>query len=488
MTILHSGRSRSRAPRPLGLLPLAVILFFIVSGGPYGLEVLVGESGPGVALALIVVTPLIWSVPVALVTAELSSMMPVDGGYYAWVKKGLGPFWGFLEGWWSWIASFVDMAIYPVLFATYFAALLEGAGIATLGDDPFARWLIALAVIWPFTLLNIRGARPVGLTSIGFAVVVLAPFAVVIALGFGRLFAGGEEVSSNLTAQPDSLLEALGIGLFIVLWNYAGWDSISTIGGEISQPKRTVPLALAIVVPAVTLVYLLPVVAGLIASPDPDAWTEGSWPQIATALGGDALGLAVAAGGMVSAAALFSANLLAVSRVPFAMAADGYLPAAVARTHQRYGTPWVSILTCALVYSVISYGGFAALVVADVVLYTASILLELAALVALRARLPHARRPFAIPGGWVGIALVVTAPAVLLVVASVATLIGDGAAALYPSIAGLLSGVVAYPVARLLFKRGRPDVYVPLAGEDSAQEWRLLKLPALVPTRSPSWR
>src|SRR5947209_8654723 len=93
--------------RQLGLLPLAMVFFFTVSGGAYGLEPVVSASGPGMALVLIAVTPLIWAVPAALMVAELSSAIPAEGGYYAWVKRGLGPFWGFQEGWWSWLSSFV---------------------------------------------------------------------------------------------------------------------------------------------------------------------------------------------------------------------------------------------------------------------------------------------------------------------------------------------------------------------------------------------
>src|SRR5437773_11361367 len=93
--------------RQLRLLPLVMVFFFTVAGGAYGLEPLVSASGPGVALALIILTPLIWSVPAALMVAELSSAIPAEGGYYAWVKRGLGPFWGFLEAWWSWRSSFV---------------------------------------------------------------------------------------------------------------------------------------------------------------------------------------------------------------------------------------------------------------------------------------------------------------------------------------------------------------------------------------------
>jgi amino acid transporter len=108
-----------RVPRTLGLGALVFIMFFTVSGGAYGLEDTIGESGAGMGLLLILLTPLIWAMPSAMMVAELATSMPVEGGYYRWVKAGLGPFWGIQEGWWSWITSWVDMAIYPVLFVEY---------------------------------------------------------------------------------------------------------------------------------------------------------------------------------------------------------------------------------------------------------------------------------------------------------------------------------------------------------------------------------
>src|SRR5690348_14047505 len=106
-------------PRRVRLLPLVALIFFSVSGGAYGIEELFSTSGPGIALLLIVVTPLIYSVPHALVCAELGTAIPVEGGYYHWVKRGLGRFWGFQQGLLQWICSFVDMALYPVLFTSY---------------------------------------------------------------------------------------------------------------------------------------------------------------------------------------------------------------------------------------------------------------------------------------------------------------------------------------------------------------------------------
>src|SRR5438105_4180814 len=139
----HVGsRSRQRVtqrssahPSRLRLGPLVAVMFFTVSGGPFGLEGLVASVGPGVALLLLVATPLLYSVPETLLVGELASMLPAEGGYYQWVKRAFGRFWGFWNGWLSWTYSLLDMAIYPVLLIQYVGFFLPGLGW-------LERWLV----------------------------------------------------------------------------------------------------------------------------------------------------------------------------------------------------------------------------------------------------------------------------------------------------------------------------------------------------------
>ena len=109
--------------RSLNLRALAALTFFCVAGGAYGLEDAVGAAGPLVVLLGILILPWLWSFPTALMTAELSTAMPEDGGYVVWVEKAFGRFWGFQEGWLSWLCSFADNALYPVMFVDYLAYL-----------------------------------------------------------------------------------------------------------------------------------------------------------------------------------------------------------------------------------------------------------------------------------------------------------------------------------------------------------------------------
>src|SRR6266581_908302 len=310
----------------LRLGPLVAVMFFTVSGGPFGLEGLVGSVGPGVAVLLLVATPLVYSVPEALLIGELASMLPVEGGYYQWVKRAFGRFWGFWNGWLSWAYSLIDMAIYPVLLLQYLHFFLPGLG-------PLDGWLLALVLIWGATWLNLRGTRVVGTASGWFVAAVLAPFAVLTVAALARWIAHPATPFpvTPFHAAGTSFVGALGIGVSQSIWNYSGWDNASTIGDEIEHASATYPRALARTLPLVTLVYLLSILPAL-ALTDWTAWTDGAWPGLARALVGGWLGVWVALAGLVSAFALFNALLLAYSRIPLVLAQDGLLPAALART------------------------------------------------------------------------------------------------------------------------------------------------------------
>src|ERR1700755_3190056 len=109
--------------RKLKLIPLLAATYFMVSGGPYGLEDIIGDAGYGRALLILLLLPFVWSLPTTLMLGELAAAVPEEGGFYAWVRRAMGPFWGFQEAWLSLSASIFDMAIYPTLFVTYLGHL-----------------------------------------------------------------------------------------------------------------------------------------------------------------------------------------------------------------------------------------------------------------------------------------------------------------------------------------------------------------------------
>ncbi len=438
-----------RLRRTLTTRAVVFLLFFTVSGGAFTTETLVAEVGPGLALLLLAVVPVLWSVPEALLIGELASMLPEEGGYYRWVRRAFGPFWAFQNGWYTWLYSLVDMAIYPVLFTQYlawFAPGLPGWGV----------WAVRLAVIWGATAINLRGALRVGRVGTWAGYFVLATFGAigVAAIASGRAGVTGTpwhapwapftRVGSGPGASP---FAGLGVGLSIAMWNYFGWDNASTALGEIEDAGRAYPRALAIAVPLVAASYFVPLLPTLAAS-DWTTWTDGAWPAIARATGGAAgpvLAAAVAVAGMVSALALYNALLLSFSRVPLVLAEDGLLPGRLARVDAR-GTPRTAVVVAALFYSAFTVLPFRELVVADALLYALAMFLEFGALVQLRRAEPGLRGPFRLPLGTRGVAALAALPALVFVTATAYSVAGGkyGASAIGGSLAAVALGPLVY--------------------------------------------
>jgi len=375
------------------LLSLVGALYMMVSGGPYALEELARDVGFGPAIAVLLLVPVVWSVPTALMVGELAAALPEEGGYYAWVRRALGPFWGFQEAWLSLVASLFDMALYPTFFTMYLVRL-----VPALAAWPAAPIVIGALVIAIAAAYNITGARAVGDGSAVITALLMAPFVVIVGMVvFGHL------VPEAPHARPALATDMAG-GVVVAMWNYMGWDNASTVAGEVDRPQQTYPRAVFIAVGLVALTYVVPFGAMKLAGVDPSSWDTGAWADVARTIGGAPLGVAVIIGGMLSAFGMCTALSLSYSRLPLALAEDGFLPAAFARRGARRGVPWVSVMVCAVVWSFSLGLSFERLVTLDIVLYGSSLLLEFAALVALRIREPGLARPFRVPGG-IGVAV-----------------------------------------------------------------------------------
>lgn len=417
--------------RELGLAPLAAIVFFNVSGGPYGIEDMVPSFGPGLALLLLVLVPLLWSLPVTLAMSELAAAMPDEGGYVTWVDRAFGRFWGFQVGWWSWIDSFVDVAVYPALFVEYVRFWHPAM-------SPLERWGLALAFIVVLTGLNVLGVRPVGRAAVALALAALAPVAALAVAGLA-----GARVApwEPFLAAGESLGSSLGVGLAVVMWNYSGWDTPSTCLGETRAPERAFRRALLLTLPVIAAAYLLPVGAALATgTSDWARWDTGALPRIAGAVGGAWLGHAVAAGAVVSAAGLFMSLLLTNSRLPYVLARDGRMPPSLAAVHPRFGTPWLAVVVSAAIYAGFAAFSFKELIVLNVWLYSLSLLVELAAFVWLRVAAPQMARPWRVPGGLGGAVAVALPPAGFAALAMATAGWLDTAV----GVAAALTGPVAY--------------------------------------------
>lgn len=505
-------RSETRKlKREITLLPLAGLIYFTVSGGAFGVESVISSSGPLMALLLIFLTPIIFSIPNVLMVREMTSMMPVEGGYYHWIKQAFGPFMGFMAGWMNWVVAWVDVAIYPVLLTTYlsyhFPALKNGLTLGGI-DLPgwLLSWLVALVMIWSISYLNIRGARLTALTTNWLGILMLLPLILLSILGIYQWMQSGVTISMPIIPDGQSWTKAFSVGLFVIMWNYMGWELPTAAGDEIVNPKKTYPAAMTLVLVAAIATYALPTLAGLyggaadnsrymlwgleeandgdgigivlseagVTTEQMDSWgidpssnTGWGFPEISQAVGdkvagkgsilGRMLGTLMSVAAVLSMIGLFIGNSLGGTRIPFAMAEDGMMPNWLVKVHPRYGTPWIAIIFCGIIFSVFTLNAFSFLAVIDVFLNVIVLMICFFALWRLRFSMPDLPRQ-KVPGGLLGLTLVTLGPAIIIGLAIYSQIAEEGLSALWLALAAILIGALIYYPIRRYVKPGIPDI------------------------------
>ncbi|HTB13249.1 MAG TPA: APC family permease [Bryobacteraceae bacterium] len=410
----------------LGLLPLVAATFFMVSGGPYGIEGLVQQAGYAGAVAILLVIPLIWALPTGMMVGELAAAIPAEGGFYVWVRRALGPFWGFQEAWLSLAASVFDMAAYPAIFVLSLGQLWPPAT-----HNPY-RVLIPVVVILGCVAWNMLGAKAVGDGSIVLGLLLLAPFGAMVALAPHRGIPTGAVHGTWYS------------GLVIAMWNFMGWDNASTVAQEVKDPQKTYPRTMFWSVAAVALVYIVPILAVGYAGVSSTSWSDGAWVSLAGGIR-PWLAVPVLLTIMVSVVGQVNSLTMSYSRIPMAMAEDHLAPHILRRV-------WCALLLCGTIWILALSLSLERILLMDLLLYGASLILEFVALIVLRIRQPGLARPFRIPGGLRGAIAIAAPPCLLLVIAAVLNRnekIGEiGAAPLAIGVA--ICGLIVYPLAKKL--------------------------------------
>ncbi len=347
----------------------------------------------------------------ALTYAELSSMMPEAGGEYVYLNAAYGPFFGFVYGWTqTWVAKSASIAAMATLFAVYLADFFPGLKevVVTIplpiGPDwkPLdIRWgqLAAIGVILAIAAGNYRGVRLGGNAQVALTGLKLALIGGLIAVGLLSRQAGMANLHSAVPALPGGFAGFFK-ALVAALWAYDGWNNAGMLGSEIERPQKNLPRALIGGTLCIIGVYLAANVAyfAVLSGAEVAGSERVAADMMRKILGSNGAG-AVSAAVMISIFAALNGSLLSGSRVPFAMARNGYFFHAAARVHPRFRTPSVGIGLLGAWASLLLLSGhydelYTMVIFPSWILYA----MTAASVIVLRRKLPAAERPYRVPG------------------------------------------------------------------------------------------
>ena len=303
----------------------------------------------------------------ALAYASLGSAMPRAGGSYIYASRALSPYWGFVASFSQWFGLSIAIGVVSYILIPFLrdiAGALELVALADALDTGAVRVGLALAFLWTFVLVNVRGLELYERTLVPMMFLMFALGAVVIVAGFA--FDQGDFAAALSASEGRSVPEAVAPALeprtllaasVLLFATFIGFDSIAQAGGEAKNPGRNLPLAIGLAITIVGGFYFLFTAAVYHAVP----WSFiAAEAQVRDLTAPGLLGYLLPAGWTVvivggAAVALINdlpAMLLAVSRMMFAWAEDGIFPKRAAAVHPRRRTPHIAIVASGLMASV----------------------------------------------------------------------------------------------------------------------------------------
>ena len=420
----------------MSTLSVFLLIYCLVAGGYFGMEDMVSTTGPGLTLLILIIFPIFWSVPQALIASELGSAIPDEGGYYIWIRRAFGEFWGFQAGWWRTLSCYVDSALYIVLSAGYISALIPMNG--------WQNFLVKAGIVLFFTAINYLGIKEVGRITSILMIFVLSTLAIFTVLGVMNW-----QYNPVVPFIPEgqTFMQSIGFGVAFCIWVYSGYESMGTMSGELENPE-VIPKATLLTIPVVITVYVLPIIFGLASYGQYDLWSADTGVSFVTIIGSfgiPGLVLLFTLGAVACNLSLYNSYLASASRGYYVLAEDKLSPPILCRINKKFGTPHVAIFLMAAVNLLLAQVGFATLLVIDVVLFMFAYLIWFFSAVALRIKEPNLERPFKIPLGTKGMIAITVVPTIICITA----LFTNGLNYLIGGCIGILTG----PIAFVIFKK-----------------------------------
>ena len=425
----------------IGLFGVVGMIYAMTAAGAYGIEDMVSSSGPGMTVIMLFILPLIWAFPIALSSCELGSAIPEECGYYKWVQRALGEYWGFQVGWLKDVGIFINNATFVVLAGDYVASYL---GLSSVGA-----YVMKAVIIIIFMIINLRGVKEVSLVSTIISVFIVVAFAGIAIIGFTHM---NYNPFTPVVAEGQTVVSSIGASIAIGMWMYAGYETMSSLAGELEDPQ-IIPKGILLALPLIIGTYVIPTVASVGSIGQWDAWGSDGVSYINVALQyAPAFAVLFVAVAFASNISMFNVYLATGARNFFIIAEDNLFPKFLTKVGKKYGTPYVTIVGLSLVSLVLCALKFDVLVTAVALLNMGFYSLILISQIVLRKKEPDLARPFKIKlGGDVGNMIFCSIP---IAVAFVALYINGT-----DYFVGGLLAMCAGPVAYMIFKPAFGGLY-----------------------------
>ncbi|KAM1531393.1 hypothetical protein FF1_005481 [Malus domestica] len=391
--------------KKLTLIPLIFLIYFEVAGGPYGEEPAVKAAGPLFAILGFLIFPFIWSVPEALITAELSTAFPGNGGFVIWADRAFGPFWGSLMGTWKFLSGVINIAAFPVLCIDYMDKIIPAF------ESGWPRYLAISVSTLVLSFVNYTGLTIVGYAAVLLAIASLSPFILMCLIAIPKI-----HPHRWLSLGQKGVKKDWNLFFNTLFWNLNFWDNVSTLAGEVDNPQKTFPVALFVAVIFTCLAYLFPLFAVIgSVNVDQTRWGSGFHAEAAEMIAGKWLKYWIEVGAVLSGIGLFEAQLSSCGYQLLGMADIGFLPKFFALRSKRFNTPWVGIVLSTVITLGVSFMNFTDIVSSANFLYSLGMLLEFSAFLWLRRKSPTLKRPFQVPMRMPGLVIMCLIPSGFLV-------------------------------------------------------------------------
>ena len=338
--------------RKVGVLACTAMFFSICCSGAYGIEELISESGPGVAIMLLVVVPFVWGYPFAMICAELGATMPVEGGADMWIKWGLGEYWFGISIIKDWIWSLTCNTTFIVLAVAYISHEIPMTNTQ--------QYFMKVGMVGILFVINCLGVKEVGLVSTVVTFLSVGTFALISVIGFSMANHNPVEPFVN-PEYADNPMMAVGVSIAISLWCYSGFDEIAMFAGEIEDADRVIPKATLLVIPLMIAVFVIPALAGLSSIGRWDEWSETpggvGWYTVITnsPVAPAALGVFFVIVSALCMCNIYNVCMVVGSRCGLVMADQHFAPNWLARLSENRRMP-IPALVCLMIVTVIMIG------------------------------------------------------------------------------------------------------------------------------------